>query len=114
MADKGKPGRLITVVSVLLALLFLLNGGMKLAGMMVAQFEMWGYPGWFQYLIGVAETAAGVGFLVKKTRFHAAAAMIVVMLGALFTVVSQDGVGPTVAVPVITLLLCALVAKNSR
>ena len=67
MADKGSKG--ITIVSVLLALLFLLNGGMKLAGSMVAQFEMWGYPGWFQYLIGVAETAAGVGFLMKKTRF---------------------------------------------
>ena len=58
MADKGSRG--ITIVSVLLALLFLLNGGMKLAGMMVEQFEMWGYSGWFQYLIGVAEAAAGV------------------------------------------------------
>ena len=113
MAEKGS-GKGILVVSILLALLFLLNGGMKLAGTMVSQFEMWGYPGWFQYLIGVAETAAGVGFLVKKTRFQAAAAMIVVMLGAIFTVVSKDGVGLGVAVPVVALLLCALVAKNSR
>ena len=113
MADKGS-GKGILVASIVLALLFLLNGGMKLAGTMVSQFEMWGYPGWFQYLVGVAETAAGVGFLMKKTRFLAAAAMIVVMVGAIFTVVSQDGLGPTVAVPVITLLLCVLVAKNSR
>ena len=87
---------------------------MKLAGMLVADFESWGYPAWFQYLIGVAETAAGVGFLVKKTRFYAAAAMIVVMLGAIYTVVSNDGVVPEVAVPLMVLLLAALVAKNSR
>ena len=112
MADKGS-GKGILVVSILLALLFLLNGGMKLAGRMVSQFEMWGYPGWFQYLIGVAETAAGVGFLMKKTRFLAAVAMIVVMLGAIFTLV-RDGQTAQAAVPVISLLLCLFVAKNSR
>lgn len=113
MADKGS-GKGTLVVSILLALLFLLNGVMKLTGAMVEQFEMWGYSGWFQYLIGVAETAAGIGFLVKKTRFFAAAAMIVVMLGAIYTVVSNDGLDPTLAVPLVALLLCALVAKKSR
>ncbi len=43
MAEKGS-GKGILVVSILLALLFLLNGGMKLAGTMVSQFEMWGIP----------------------------------------------------------------------
>ena len=111
MADKGSRG--ITIVSVLLALLFLLNGGMKLAGMMVEQFEMWGYSGWFQYLIGVAEAAAGVGFLVKKTRFLAAASMIVVMLGAIYTLVT-NGQAAQAVVPLVALLLCLLVAKKSR
>ena len=111
MADKGSRG--ITIVSVLLALLFLLNGGMKLAGMMVEQFEMWGYSGWFQYLIGIAEAAAGVGFLMKKTRFLAAVAMVPVMLGAIYTLVTNGQTGQAV-VPLIALLLCLLVAKNSR
>ena len=111
MADKGSRG--ITIVSVLLALLFLLNGGMKLAGMMVEQFEMWGYSGWFQYLIGVAETAAGVGFLMKKTRFLAAVAMVPVMLGAIYTLVTNGQTGQAV-VPLVALLLCLLVAKKSR
>ena len=111
MADKGSRG--ITIVSVLLALLFLLNGGMKLAGMMVEQFEMWGYSGWFQYLIGVAETAAGVGFLMTKTRFLAAVAMVPVMLGAIYTLVTNGQTGQAV-VPLVALLLCLLVAKNSR
>lgn len=111
MADKGSRG--ITIVSVLLALLFLLNGGMKLTGMMVEQFEMWGYSGWFQYLIGVAEAAAGVGFLVKKARFLAAVAMVPVMLGAIYTLVTNGQAGQAV-VPLVALLLCLLVAKNSR
>jgi len=111
MADKGSRG--ITIVSVLLALLFLLNGGMKLAGMMVEQFEMWGYSGWFQYLIGVAEAAAGVGFLMKKARFLAAVAMVPVMLGAIYTLVTNGQTGQAV-VPLVALLLCLLVAKNSR
>ena len=112
MADKGS-GKGILVVSILLALLFLLNGVMKLTGSMVEQFEMWGYSGAFQYLIGVAETAAGVGFLMKKTRFLAAAAMIPVMLGAIYTLVT-NGQTAQAAVPLITLLLCLLVAKKSR
>ena len=113
MTDKKGVGKLITVVSIVLALLFLLNGVMKLAGMMVEQFGEWGYPAWFQYLIGIAETAAGVGFLMKKTRFYAAAAMIVVMLGAIFTLLRA---GPTgqVAVPIIALLLATFVVRNAR
>ena len=112
MAEE-KTGKLTTVISIVLALLFLATGVMKLAGMMVEQFGAWGYPAWFQYLIGVAETAAGVGFLMKKTRFHAATAMIVVMLGAIFTVV-RAGEMVQIALPAVTLLLAALVARNSR
>ena len=110
---EGQTRKLTTVVSIVLALLFLATGVMKLAGMMVEQFGAWGYPAWFQYLIGVAETAAGVGFLMKKTRFYAATGMIVVMLGAIFTVVRAGEMGQ-VAVPIVVLLLTALVARNSR
>ncbi|MCY4398260.1 MAG: DoxX family protein [Gemmatimonadetes bacterium] len=113
MTDKAKAGKLTTVVSIVLALLFLFQGVTKLGGMMVEQFGAWGYPAWFQYLIGVAETAGGVGLLVKKTRSHAAAAMFVVMLGAIFTLLRAGQMGQ-VAVPIIVLLLAAFVARNSR
>ena len=39
--------------------------------------------------------------------------MIVVMLGAAFTLF-RDGATAQMAVPVITLILCVLVAKSSR
>ncbi len=113
MADKEKAGKLTTAVSIVLALLFLFQGVTKLAGMMVEQFGAWGYPAWFQYLIGVAETAGGVGLLMKKTRFHAATAMIVVMLGAVFTLVRAGQMGQA-AVPLIVLLLLASLARKSR
>ncbi len=113
MAGSEKAGKLTAVVSIVLALLFLFQGVTKLAGMMVEQFGAWGYPAWFQYLIGAAETAGGVGFLVKKTRFHAAAAMIVVMLGAIFTLFRAGQTGQVV-VPIIVLLLAAFVARTSR
>ena len=113
MIDKDKIGKLTTVVSIVLALLFLATGVMKLAGMTVEQFGEWGYPAWFQYLIGVAETAAGVGFLIKRTRFYAAAAMTGVMLGAIFTVLRAGQTGDAV-VPLVALLLTVFVARTSR
>jgi len=60
VADNGNAGKAVNVASILRALLFLLNGGMKIAGMMVDQFAVWGYPAWFHYLIGVVEALAGV------------------------------------------------------
>ena len=112
MTDGKSRG--VTIASFLLAGLYLLAGGAKLGGTQVEQFETWGYPAWFQYLTGAAEVAAGVGFLVRRTRFLAAAAVIAIMLGAIYTVVANDGVGPTLGVPVAALLLAAWVAKESR
>ena len=57
MTDGRSRG--ITIASFLLAGLYLLAGGAKLGGAQVEQFETWGYPAWFQYLIGVGEVAAG-------------------------------------------------------
>ena len=109
-----KQSRRISIASTVLAILYLLTGGMKLGGMQVMQFEIWGYPAWFQYLIGVGEVAAGAGFLMQKTRFLASAVAIVIMLGAIYTVVTNDGLVPPLVVPVAALLLAVLVAKNSR
>ncbi len=111
MADKSS--KWIGIASVLLASLFLLTGGTKLLGMQVERFAAWGYPAWFQYLIGAGEVAAGTGFLMSGTRFPAAVAAIVVMLGAVFTLV-RAGQPAQSAIPLATLLLAAFVAKSSR
>ncbi|MYA32398.1 MAG: DoxX family protein [Gemmatimonadales bacterium] len=113
MAGNGTSGKAVNVVSILLALLFLLNGGMKIAGMMVDQFAVWGYPAWFQYLIGVAEALAGVGFLRRPTRFLAAVIVVPIMAGAIYTLV-RAGTAPQAAMPAVALLLGLFVAKKSR
>ncbi|WP_420448388.1 DoxX family protein [Candidatus Palauibacter sp.] len=113
MADNGNAGKAVKVASILLALLFLLNGGMKVAGMMVDQFSVWGYPAWFQYLIGVVEVLAGVGFLRRPTRFLAAVVVIPIMAGAIYTLVRAGAAGPA-AVPAVALILALFVAKSSR
>lgn len=113
MVTDGNAGKAVKVASILLALLFLLNGGMKVAGMMVDQFAMWGYPAWFQYLIGVAEVLAGVAFLRQSTRFLAAVAVIPIMAGAIYTLV-RAGTAANSVVPAVALLLALFVAKKSR
>ena len=113
MANNGTPGKAVKVASIILALLFLLNGGLKVAGMMVDQFAMWGYPAWFQYLIGVVELLAGVAFFRQSTRFLAAIAVIPIMAGAIFTLV-RAGTAAQSVVPAVALLLALFVAKQSR
>ncbi|WP_419164434.1 DoxX family protein [Candidatus Palauibacter sp.] len=113
MASNGNAGKAVKVASIILALLFLLNGVMKLAGMMVDQFAIWGYPAWFQYVIGVVETLAGVGLLRSSTRFLAAAAVVPIMAGAVFTLV-RAGTAGQIVVPAVALILALFVAKHSR
>lgn len=113
MADNGSAGKAVNVASILLALLFLLNGGLKVAGIMVDQFALWGYPAWFQYLIGVVEVLAGVGFLRRQTRFLTSVVVIVIMAGAIYTLL-RAGTAAQAAVPAVALGLALFVGKNSR
>ena len=113
MAKSGNADRAVKVASIILALLFLANGGMKVAGIMVDQFAIWGYPAWFQYWIGVAELLAGVAFLRQSTRFLAGVVVIPIMAGAIFTLV-RAGTATQAVVPGVALLLALFVAKKSR
>ena len=63
MPDQDVPEQVIPTVSVLLALVFLMTGTMKLVGAWSDRFEVWGYPVWFFYLVGLTETAAGVALI---------------------------------------------------
>lgn len=47
-----------------------------------ALFEHWGYPPSFRILIGVVEVGAGVAIVVPWVTTYAAAALMIVMLGA--------------------------------
>ena len=83
-----KPARIIvTVLSVLLALMFVGVGIPKLLGTpdVVAGFAKYGYPGWFHLLIGGTEVVAAALLLVPSLAWLGAIAIVVIMAGATYT-----------------------------
>lgn len=77
----------IKVLSYLLAIVFLLSGGAKLAGLEfeLVAFERWGYPVWFMYFTGAAEVAGGIALAFNVLRKFAAPALAALMVGAIGT-----------------------------
>jgi uncharacterized membrane protein YphA (DoxX/SURF4 family) len=51
--------------------------------------EVWGYPSWFRTFIGLAEMAGGALLLWPRTASWAATGLIVIMLGAFWTVTTK-------------------------
>lgn len=76
-----------TIVSMILAVVFIASGGAKLAGMEfeIAAFERWGYPLWFMYATGLVEVLGGIGLLIKRVAPLAALGLAVMMIGAVAT-----------------------------
>jgi putative oxidoreductase len=53
------------------------------------RFVAWGYPAWFSSVIGGVEMLSAVLLLVPRTAPYAATALVAVMLGALYTVLTR-------------------------
>lgn len=77
----------IRVVSAVLALVFLVSGGAKLAALPfeVQAFARWGYPLEFMYLTGVLEVAGAVGLTIPRLSALASICLAALMLGAIGT-----------------------------
>ena len=75
------------IVSWILALIFLLSGGAKLAGLEfeIEAFTRWGYPLWFMYLVGTLEVAGGIALLVPRVSALGSAGLAAFMTGAVAT-----------------------------
>jgi uncharacterized membrane protein YphA (DoxX/SURF4 family) len=108
--SKGKSIAL-WIVSGLVAALFLFAGGFKLLKPEMAKtgFVQMGYAAWFAIFIGVCEVLGGIGVLIPRLAGLAAACLSVIMVGAVYTVVSHH-MYKDAAVPAITLLLLIFVA----
>jgi uncharacterized membrane protein YphA (DoxX/SURF4 family) len=105
----GARGAVSLVARGLVAVVFVVSGGMKLL-MYSAQVEMfvgWGvpFPELLVPVVGVVETVAGVAVLVGFLARGAAAVLGVVMVGAFLTA------GPN-GLNVSSFLLCVVVAVN--
>jgi putative oxidoreductase len=114
-AKRGKAKRIaLWVVTGLLTCLFLLAGPMKFVSPEIAElFARSRYPDWFRVLIGVVEIGGALALLVPRTAFYGAAALTVVMAGAVFTHL-RAGEVPQAAVPLVLLGLLTLVGYARR
>lgn len=108
--SKGKSIAL-WIVSGLLAALFLFAGGFKLLKpeMVKTGFVQMGYAAWFAIFIGVCEVLGGIGVLIPRLAGLAAACLSVIMVGAVYTVVSHHMYKDAV-VPAVTFVLLIFVA----
>jgi len=77
----------IWVVSGLLTALYLFTGSGKVmdAAQPVEQFTKYGHSDGFRVFIGLAEMSGAVGLWIPRLSFWAAAGLIVIMLGAVYT-----------------------------
>ena len=75
------------LTQVALALMFLMAGGSKLAGVpaMVGLFDALGLGQWFRYVTGVIEVTSGIALLVPSAAIFGALLPIPTMLGAIVT-----------------------------
>lgn len=116
--SSSKPGKGLTialwVVQVLLAAMFFLAGGSKLAGdpKMVGLFELVGIGQWFRYLTGILEVGGAVLLLIPRTAAHGAALLVPVMLGAILTHLVVVHSSP--AIPLVLLVGLVFVAWGRR
>ena len=99
----------IRILSWILALLFIAAGVPKIIGVeqVAANFDQLGYSPTFRVLIGVLEVTGGVALLVPAAASYGALLLIVIMIGAVWTVLR---VGESVAPPIIVGVLLALLA----
>jgi len=113
--DNGFKNKGLWVLSIVAGLAFLMSGGMKLTGpeAMIANFQRWGYPGWFLYFIGAVEVGAAVLLVIPRLSAYAAAVLGGVMVGATITHLLHDPASHAAA-PVILLGLLFVVGWARR
>ena len=118
MADENR-GRTIAlwVLSGILAALFLVAGGTKLAGAErhVQGFAHWGLPDWLRLVVGAVEVTSATLLLIPRAAFFGGCALVVVMAGATYTHLFRATGEVGMALLTLVLLgLAALVAYARR
>jgi len=102
------------LTQVVLAVMFLMAGGSKLAGVpaMVSLFDAIGIGQWFRYVTGVIEITSGIALLVPRVAVFGALLLIPTMLGAIVTNVFVVPASPVM--PLLLLLGASAVAWARR
>ena len=86
---KRLPRLVIVALVILLGAIFIAVGMSKLAGPSATRwtekFVRWGYPAVAARLVGMSEILGGLGLFIPRSRRLAAALIVGLMIGALFT-----------------------------
>ena len=100
------------VVSILLAALFLFAGLPKLLTP-AKILSQWVYAPWFLTFIGVCETLGAIGLLIPRLAALAAVGLSVIMVGAVYTLVSHH-LMKELPIPIVAFVLLIGVAYMRR
>jgi len=108
--------RVLWVIQVLLALLFLFAGSMKLILPIAAMTKQMPLPGLFLRFIGVAEITGAIGLILpwllgirRELTWLAACVLVIIMIGATVVTVMSGSV-TTALLPFVVGILLAVVA----
>jgi hypothetical protein len=92
-------------LKLLISVVFVGAGVHKFTGRVASNWERWGYSRQFMYSIGVAELVAVAFFWSPGLELVGAAALALVLLGALGTLIKHREGAAHIALPALTLLL---------
>src|SRR4051812_43096824 len=112
----GTAGLVLWIVQALLAVIFLLSGGMKLVLPLSELTGPIALPGWFVRFIGVAEVVGALGLILPgalriRTGLTplAAAGLVIIMIGAV-CITAAGGDVALGLIPLVVGLLAGMVA----
>ena len=114
VVPRGRIGLVaLWITQVAVAGMFMLSGGLKLAGapVMVTLFDSIGVGQWFRYVTGSIEVASAVALLVPSLAPFGALALVPTMVGAIATHLFVVGGS---AVPATVLLTASLAIAWAR
>lgn len=102
------------IIAYMLGVAHLVFGVTKLVGIpsMIQEFtEIWNFPMWFMYFVGVAQVLGGLALFTRQLRMPASLAMALVMIGAIATAIVSAQI-PNVIICLIVLILCLITFVN--
>ena len=109
MADSNVRSIMLLIITIALAVLYFMAGGSKFVGMQptwAVNFDLWGYPGWFLYLVGAVEFIGAALLLVPSIAIFGSMALGTIMFGAFWShIASGEYLGSIVAGVLFVLLV---------
>ena len=110
-ASEPKPARKIfQIIAYLLGAANLIFGITKLIGQadLTKEFtEIWHFPIWFMYFVGIAQVLGGIGLFTRQVRMPASLAMALIMIGAIATTIVAGQI-LNIVICFIVLVLCLI------